>query len=60
MSINFAGLRFGLFQREPAIELELRLADGGFNAGNALSCERRVVTLGDESDLIFSDRQGGC
>jgi len=31
----------------------LRLPHGGFNAGNVLAGERRVVALGDERDLIF-------
>ncbi len=64
MSISRAGLRSVVLDGEPAVELELRLADGGFDAGDAVAGKRRVVALGDEGDLVLEvgeavvDRRG--
>ena len=43
----------GLLQCQPAVELKLGLPDGGFDAGDAVFNEGRVVTLGDEGDLVL-------
>ena len=50
---------------EPAVELKLRLADRGLDAGDAVVEERSVVPFGDEGDLVLEvgeavvDRRGG-
>ncbi|HUY28451.1 MAG TPA: hypothetical protein VMV27_13640 [Candidatus Binataceae bacterium] len=42
-----------IFQREPSVELELRLSRGRLDARDLVPRERGVVALGDERDLIL-------